>query len=454
MIFPDKKILYLNDILLAILLAHSVYRDIQLESEYPGDLRNRVVGARLQKDGKLPYHFHWHEGEGIRYYDGEENAWILDITREKKNPAESDINKITASPFFHELMYPICDLPQRTISRIWFWGQYLLLASMVGMISGLTNDKRKKWLLLNAGILFTATEAWKSLIFAGQIYLIEGFLICCILTALVKNKKYLIIFGGLCAAIFVLTRPIAIVIFIPFLFTYRKYLTFLSYAFGGLIIYLIFIFINPKETALYKDYLSGMKMQVQVHQDANDSIPPLRAWKAPRFSNIEGFDISGSERTADRNPVKVYSENGNFYELYYKIFHRKLPLVILNAGLVFTVVALSLLFFLNQRIHSRQTIQVLLFSFTLYMVVEFFSPVLRHQYNTVQWFPLVLAGFLIVPDWKNGVFVLLVLGLLLNICNFAWIPVRHTIGELCWLSALLTIIFSSRYNKTEWKELS
>ncbi len=223
MIFRDKKILLLNCIILAIILAHSVYRDIQLENQYPGDLRNRVVGARLQKDGRLPYRYHWQPTDGIRYYNQEEDRWISpDGLRQSKIPQDSDVNKITASPFFHELLYPVCDLPQRTLSRLWFWGQYFLMACMISMIAGLTKDRATKWLLINIGALFTITEAWKALISAGQIYLIEAFLICCTLTCLIKYKKTGMILGGLCAVIFILTRPIGIVLFIPFLFYYKK----------------------------------------------------------------------------------------------------------------------------------------------------------------------------------------------------------------------------------------
>ena len=64
-----KTALLLNLIVLAVLLTHSIYRDIQLEKQYPSDLRNRVVGARLQKDGKDPYFYKWKKEDGFRYID-------------------------------------------------------------------------------------------------------------------------------------------------------------------------------------------------------------------------------------------------------------------------------------------------------------------------------------------------------------------------------------------------
>ncbi len=437
--------LLLNTVLLAFLLAHSVYRDIQMENQYPGDLRNRVVGARLQKDGKLPYHYHWQIGDGIKYYNQDEDSWLSpDGSRENKIPLASDVNKITASPFTHELLYPICDLPQRTISRIWLWLQYILWAAMIGMIAGLTPSKEKKWLLLNIGVLFTATEAWKNLIAAGQIYLFVAFLICCLITALVNSKKPLVILGGLIAAMFVLTRPIGIVIFIPFIFSYKKNLLFLSAGFGSLIIYGLFIFISPYEKALYEDYLNAMNMQVQLHQKAANGLPPAHIGSTSKFSNVEGFDMADVYRLSLAHPIKLYSENGNIFVIYYKIFHRKLPLAILISGMICTVSLLCILFFIHYRKFNPQNLQILLFGFLLYMIVEIFNPIYHHQYNTVQWFPLVLAGFLLLPEWKHPIFFLLILGLVLNIVNIAWLPMRHTLGEFCWLTGLMLLVFSSR----------
>lgn len=444
MIFPDKKILLINGILLAIILVHSVYRDIQLEKQYPGDLRNRIVGARLQKDGKLPYHYHWQPSDGIRYYNQDEDQWVYaDGIRSEKIPQASDVNKITASPFFHELLYPICDLPQRTISIIWFWGQYIMMACMIIMISAFTKDKGVKWLLLNIGILFTTTEAWKNQIAAGQIYLFEAFLISCILTVMVKNKKYGMISAGILSVIFILTRPIGMVLFIPFLFYFKKYFVFILTSFTGLLLYTIFIFISPKETALYNDYINGMKMQVQLHQAATNGLPPQHLLEESKFSNIEGFDIAETQRLSVSYPVKVYIENGNVFVIYFRIFHKKLPLSILMAGLACTISVLLILFFIHVRNNPTQTLQFVIFSFSLYMIVELFNPVYRHQYNAVQWFPMVLAASLLLRDWKQVAFFLLVLGLVLNICNFSWLPMRHTIGECCWLTGLLQLVFSS-----------
>jgi len=51
-----RKIIFIATLVLAVCSAcWCIYRDIQIEKQYTGDLRNRIVGARLQIDGIPPY---------------------------------------------------------------------------------------------------------------------------------------------------------------------------------------------------------------------------------------------------------------------------------------------------------------------------------------------------------------------------------------------------------------
>jgi Glycosyltransferase family 87 len=431
--YPGKIIFILNGILLLALLTHSIYRDVHLEKQYTVDLRNRVVGARLQKDGKLPYNYKYQQADGLRYFDFQ-----------NLNNDTAGISNVTASPFFHELLFPICDLPEATISKIWLWLQYILLACMIFMFSTLTHDTKEKLLVLNLGIVFTATEAWKSLIKCGQLYLVVAFLICCIITGLLSNKKSGIVLAGICAIAFVLIRPFGMVLFIPFLIRYKKNLLFLAVAFSGLFLYILFVFNNPYEKSLYLNYAGRMKMHVLFHQNALVNPPGIPKADMLSVRSFEGIDFKEAELQTDEHPIKVYSENGNIFILYYYITHKKIPLTwiyLLSSGII---LLLTTLFYFHQKKYPYQKIQILLLGFTMYMIVELFGPITRHQYNTVQWFPLVLAGFMVLPGWFNRISFLLLSGLVLNIVNVPWLPMRHTVGEFCWLASMILLIFSSR----------
>jgi hypothetical protein len=444
MSLPSKKILYLNAILLGIVLIHAMYRDFQLERQYPADLRNRVVGARLQKNNIGPYTYFWQPADGMRYFDP--SNYNIDAQH---------ASNITASPFFHEIFYPLASLPQRQVSRIWCWLQYLFLGCIIGMTCALTTDKTKKWIIVNVGVLFTLTEAWKDNIGDGQLYLFEAFLMGCILFFLIRNKKYGLLTAGILAAAFVLTRPYAVVIFIPFLFYYKRYLIFLMTAFTGLLFYGVFVLSNSNEKAIYVNYQKGMQMQVKFHQSANPVfVKPVGLSNI--FSNLypdlEGFKKDEVAQYYIEHPIPVYNENGNVFVIYNKLTHKQMPLNIIYIIWVSCILLFSGFFFFYIRKSPSSPLQVVLFSFTLYMIVELFSPIYRHQYNSVQWFPLVLAAILIMPGEKSSIFFLIIAGLLLHISNIPWPLMRHTLGEFCWLIALLLSVFSSRLNVIPWKK--
>src|SRR5688500_1745611 len=101
-------------VLLLSVFGWCLHRDIQIEKQRTVDLPNRVVGARMVKDGKSPYFYHWKPADGLRYF----GAGPISFGR---------ASNVTASPFFHHLLAPIADLPERTISRIWLMISYLML---------------------------------------------------------------------------------------------------------------------------------------------------------------------------------------------------------------------------------------------------------------------------------------------------------------------------------------
>lgn len=432
---PLKKIrIAANGLLLLFILTHSFLRDVALEKQFSGDLRNRVVGARLQKDGRLPYFYFWQNQDGIRYFDPN-NA----------NRSASGISNITASPFFHQLMYPICDLNQQTISWIWMVFQYTMLATMILVACGMTNDTNTKWMMLNIGILFTTTEAWKSLILTGQNYFFLAFLVICIIRGILSNRKSGSLIAGILMAAWILNRPIGLIALPPLLFFYKPRKVFFIATLISLSLYGLFVLSSAFEKALWKNYVLGMQEQVQVHQ-AVDSATKVKVQIAvPKITRMEGIDLEQAGRYAHANPIMVYSENGNFFVIYRELFDKKISLPALYIISLLINGGLMILFYFCYKKRKLHLVQVLLFAFILYMVVEIMSPVYRHQYYSTQWFPLLLTALLITGNRKQLPFLLLVLGLFLQIVNFHWLPMRHTLGEGIWLITLLLISVSTAH---------
>jgi hypothetical protein len=436
MTIPNRKFLFLNGILLAVLFAHSIYRDVIFDKQFPQDLRNRVVGSRLQKDGINPYNYVWQPADGIRYYDAR-----------NPNDPELGINSITASPFFHAVFNPLFEFPQRTVSEVWLCLQYILLIGMIGLFYLLTAVLWKRWLVVNFGILFTSTEAWKCLISSGQLYFVVAALMTGILFLLVKNKKWSLVTAGLLAICFVLIRPTGLVLFIPFLFFFRKYILFLSVAFAVLTIYGMYILTNPFEKALYLDYASCLEKQSAFHLQDDRELLRSQVLDNIPFDNIEGYDVKEVAYYLKKYPIRTYSENGNIFVLYHKLTKTRMSATLLGTLWAISMILVSVLFYYSNGKQTPAVIKIVLAGFLLYMISELLSPIHRPQYNTVQWFPLVLTGILLIRDCKTIVFFLLVLGLILNIINVEWLLVRHTLGEFAWLGALLLLIFTSHPDK-------
>ena len=82
------------------------------------------------------------------------------------------------------------------------------------------------------------------------------------------------------------------------------------------------------------------------------------------------------------------------------------------------------------------------------MISDFFSPIARHIYYTVQWsFPLLLAATLYKPKY-NLLYGLLLLGLVLNLIDTSYIKMEHTIGEYIWMIGFILLAFKYQVKKT------
>jgi hypothetical protein len=227
------------------------------------------------------------------------------------------------------------------------------------------------------------------------------------------------------------------------MFYYKKYLLYLGVCFTLLGLYVISVLTSSKEKSLYKNYFYSLRVHIKDHQEDDLENQPAVAPKTFYYDGVEGFYTDEIRRLSIEHPIKIYSENGNVFVFYHKLTSANMPLSLSNGLAILSILILAISFVIFHRSPPPKNLQIILFGFTIYMIVDFFAPVYRHQYYTIQWVPVILASFLLLPDRKNIVFLLLITGLLLNICNFSWLPMRHTLGEFCWLTGLILLSFSS-----------
>ncbi|NCT74774.1 MAG: DUF2029 domain-containing protein [Chitinophagaceae bacterium] len=417
---------YIILFLSALALAYCIYRDIRLERQHPGDLPNRVIGARLQKDGISPYFYGWDSTQPMRYYDPSGYHTIA-------------ASNVTASPFFHQLLYPIADLPQRTFSRVWLLIQYLVWAAMLGMVISFTNTSRQKLLILVIGTTFLFTRFWVDTVLKGQNYFLIGLFFLVITLLLTRPGRLLsmLIAGGLMAGV-VLIKPTAVFFFPPFLFIWKQWpvKSRLSLLAGSLLV-IVSAFASGESRYYWLEYRHALNEHIKLHQ----RLQPDSGQKAlfNRHLNYEGWDMDLSDSAALSYRYKFRGENSNIFVLYEEIFKRRLP-VAWMLGLCIVLISALLLFYYRIVVlpDGFTLVQAALLGVCMYIIADLFSPIHRFTYNGAPW----LAAFLAIGWYKRLpyiAYILLTIALFLQVTIRYIMPMQYSIGEYLILISFLII---------------
>lgn len=403
-------------------VGYAINRDMNLIEHPVGDLRNRVAGARLQKDGYIPYIYEWQNGDEKKYFDSEGDY-------------SSVINEITATPFFHILLYPLVNFSIVNIFRIWTAFQYVMLLCMGFICWKFAQTSLQKKLVIITCILLFFTEAWMNSVVSGQLYLLIPFLLGTFLFCLWKNKAFYAFIAGLCAISLVLVRPNAAFVFLPFLFLLR----ITNFRQLGLFMiapamFTLYILGNEHQRNLWIEYKIIVSAHAKAHQINGPELQKI----------IKGQDNTDKNKANVRGGRVFYSENGNFFVLVRNITGIKLSVAFLILTTFIFIGVLLFLFLKSDACNSRSIYIYCIFGACLYMISDLLSPIHRHQYYTVQWFLSLLLAAALYRKRLSGIYVILTTGLFLNIVNTTLIKMEHTLGEYLWLVALLILVF--KYN--------
>lgn len=425
-------------VFLAAVFSFCISRDIQIEKQYTLDLRNRIVGARLQKDGRLPYFYKWQPSDGKRYYDPA-NIDAADIYNKYGNA-------ITASPFFHHLLYPIADLPQRKISRIWLAFEYVIFISIILIAFTCTKNLSQQWAVAIGSALFLFTHAWMVHVLAGQMYITIPFFAIVFLFCFTRKDRLLFLFiSGLAAATMILIRPTCVLFFIPFLLSLNTFKIKEAFTFFLPIIILFgYSLINSKERSYWLEYRQAIAAHIKFHQ-SNEHAPPTFSFKTLNDTSLEGWNVRAVYQERTEFPFVLRSETSSIGVFSRDAFHINIPAWVIHCISLSSIASLMFIFWRRENHNKKSSIIIVaIFGFCLYMISDFLSPLFRIQYYTVQWiFPvLLLAAF--YDKRLRIVYLLLLVGLLLNITNTPYLKMRHTIGELIILFTLLWLCLSPK----------
>ncbi|WP_336518352.1 hypothetical protein [Pollutibacter soli] len=413
-----------------VAIIYFLKRDLWLESVYTYDFKNRQVGARIQKDNGLPYFYIWKQGDTSRYYDYYTNT---------------NYSNITATPFFHHLIYPLADISHRKASFIWLIIEYLSLMICIGIAFYFSRTFVQRFAIFTCAVVFLLTVGWKYHIAAGQYYIIIPALFSVFLFVINRRKTNLnALAAGALVMMLVFIRPNTIFFFLPFIFLFKQFgLRYIISALVPSVVMFLFILSNQYEKSLWNNYSEGMKKQLRYH--SHPELPFVKLDSIHRYAAADGWDSITVRNDPRENIINRYSENGNFFVIAEKLTGKRPGNNLLAAMMIFAAIGFVLIILIrHKKEKSISPEQMFLAGCCLYMIVDLLSPVYRHQYYIVQWLsPISIVAALYNRNIRTW-FLVVFAGLLLNIVNLSWMKMEHTLGEYLILFSLLMITFRSK----------
>ncbi|MEO7309634.1 MAG: glycosyltransferase family 87 protein [Chitinophagaceae bacterium] len=417
-------------VLSVLLWGYAFITSIIVSSPFFADLRNRVVGARLMKDGLSPYFYIWHVNMPVRYYD----------TFVQQNTVFS---KCTSSPALNWLFTFFCDLPQYHINIFWFAIQWMCIAAIVWCGCKLAATRMQKVSISLLAAFFSCSAGMRQHFFQGQIYLLVP---ACILLAIVCTPRKMNLISclifGVCLSLVVFVRPTYILLAIPFLF-YKKYRSGLI-AFGCLLsAYAIFAFQNKVQLKNWQDYTIVMKYFSTHYTFKTDTI--VLEKDALPYTSVEGVQLDYQP------PASMFDlgdgdsgEFSNYFPIHQRLFGTlppfKLIVVFQIVGLI--VGALLILLILRKRT-GQAFLGIMIVCCCVVWGLDFLMPVHKSLYYNVFLLLPVILLLSLNTKLTRAVMGLTFLGLLLNTHSVKFLTMSYTVGQLLLLAACLLQVYAN-----------
>ena len=430
------KTIYYGLLLLAMM--NSICIDVRTSLPMPADMRNRLVGARMMKDGLSPYFYIWKTGGPERYYDTYvgPNAYV---------------SLSTSTPFFHAIMGSLFDMPQYQINIIWMIIQYMCLIGCVLLaVFSLPERYRNHAFKIAAffAVLFSYTDGWRIHIHQDQNYIFIPLLaLACFYCIQQKNNVFYYFLFAMAATSMILLRPITVLFFTPLVFYPLRYYKMGVATSIALVVYIIFVWFTPIQKQNWTEYFQSMKVHIENHQSLKPILPPV-ANDPISIKNLEGVSIVSGYDSLKVAQLNQRAENSNFFIFYNKITGGKISILAMSImGVGLGIILLLPMFVYIKRKVILPSFLLFILGFAVYNTYEFFTPVTRLAYHWVQ----ILFPILLVVVWQRKIYLLplifLLLGMLLSMGIFTSIKMVHNLGEGLVMLALLYCVYRPLWNR-------
>ena len=386
------------------------------------DLRNRVTGARLMKDGIDPYLFIWKSGLPVRYYD----CFL---------PQNLPFSLATATPAFHWLLSPLAELSQYQINVAWFaleWGSVLAIVFFARKL--VTTELNKNLISFTAALL-CLTSGFKQHIFQGQLYLFVPALMMVAIWLIEKQKSLVAYFiGGLCLTLVFFIRPTFLLLLAP-LILYKQSRPFVLASFLSVVAYVSFVCFSPTQKQSWNSYIKS----IQFYSGSPVSIGEKTAAENPMpFKISEGlhFDIHINDLAYATSYVGQ-DEISNYY-LIHKKLTGQLPstlLLTILQGICIVVGAIAILWFKKKQ-PSFGLLEALCLAAISMWCFDFCTFVGKALYNVVLLFYPIMLLFCRQNRLKPLALTLLFIGILMNFKQVSFITMPETVGQMMMLLSI------------------
>ncbi len=369
------------------------------------DFRNRVVGARLLREGLDPYHFKWTPNF---------SETLLDPLDKPASP----ITRTSVPPSVLVLLAPMTHLHYMTLRVLWLIFQWIALLASLGILAKSARSKEKAIVVWIIGLVFVAgSYAWRSHIAVGQIYILFVLLYALAYWLLLKHHPLSGMVGGFLLGLTASLRLPVLVMGIPLL-VYRQWKILIGGTLGLFFGVTGSIIVGGAE--VWKSYFSAMRVHGLI-QYSWEQLP-----KGAYAERIEGM-------TNLSKNLPFHAGDASILGIFYHHLGINIATVLLPILGAVVLVAAWILYK-----HYRKSLPVsLVFQVGLVFVLvsDFFLPAARYAYQDVIWLmllPLVVINADSLKALLDPLMVLAVSGLCLSV-GFTWVPWRTVVMEAAML---------------------
>ncbi|MFT4062049.1 MAG: glycosyltransferase 87 family protein [Edaphocola sp.] len=395
-----------------------------------GDMRSRVVAARLVNEGRSPYFYNWYPGDDMRYFDG----WYVDSIKPNK-PVPANM---TSSPVLIHVLQPFAEANEWDVERgffLFYQASFLLVMVLVVWCA----PRSHKLYSLLPLVPFVWTDGWLYHTLMAQLYMLLAFVFALACMAIVRQKQVL---AGILLLVLTLLRPNGIVMCLPFMLCWPQWrsllFTYLSCGAG----YVIFCLLNSFEKTLWQDFFASLKLH-QARQMIPNQSPIYGNWYVhdmmPR--PFEGADYIAIDAALEARPFEINTENTNVKDVYRAFAHKYPPACLLQALFGASVVVVMWVAHKVNKLRSLAPHQLAITGMLLFFLSNFFSTVTSNAYQWPQWYAVAAVYGMAMDKIQKRALVFFAAGLVVNQYFFPDFRGKHIVAEMLLLaSCVLTLV--------------